>query len=305
MRWISALGPEATWREGAWSDYLSEFLGTFVLVLLGCGVNAMAVAALAQSGHGHGVTDPGGVWVLVSLGWGFAVAFGVYVAGGVSGAHINPAVTVAFALRRKFPWRKVPGYCAAQLAGAFVGAAVVYGVYQGAILAFEVHHGIVRGTVPSVATFGIFGTHPATYLHTWSGPFVDQVVGTALLLIIIAAVVDNLNQPVRGNLGPLVIGIGVTAIALSFGVNAGFPINPARDLGPRLLAWLEGWRAVAVPGNYGNINGYMWIPIIGPLLGGILGLAIYDWIIHTALRARGVPEAPVEQEGRVVREELD
>lgn len=305
IHWISVFGPDAAWREGAWSDYLSEFFGTFVLILLGCGANAMAVAALTQSGHGQGVTDPGGVWVLVSLGWGFAVAFGVYVAGGVSGAHINPAVTLAFAMRRDFPWRKVPGYWAAQVVGAFAGAAVVYGVYQGAIQSFETHHGFLRGSAPSVATFGIFGTHPASYLHTWSGPFIDQVVGTALLVMIIAAVVDKLNLPVRGNLGPLVIGFSVTAIALSFGVNAGFPINPARDLGPRLLAWVEGWKAVAVPGNYGNINGYMWIPIIAPLVGGIVGIAMYDWIIQTALRARGVPEAPVEQEGRVVVEEFD
>jgi glycerol uptake facilitator protein len=233
------------------------------------------------------------------------VTFGIYAAGGLSGAHINPAVTVAFAFRRGFPWRKVPGYCAAQIAGAFAGAAAVYGIYQGAIESFEAHRGIVRGTPASVATFGIFGTHPAPYLHSWSGPFVDQVVGTALLLIIIVAVVDNLNLPVRGNLGPLVIGLGVTAIAMSFGVNAGFPINPARDLGPRLLAWAEGWKQIAVPGNYGTINDYMWIPIAGPLIGGCLGVVIYDLFIHNALRARGVHAAPVEQEGRVVREELD
>jgi len=111
-------------------ELLSELLGTFVLIAFGDGVVAMAVAALNQSGRGTQIFQASGDWLLIGWGWGFAVAFGIYVAGGVSGAHINPAVTVAFAARRGFPWRKVPGYIAAQLVGAFLGALLVYVVYD-------------------------------------------------------------------------------------------------------------------------------------------------------------------------------
>src|ERR671931_2802356 len=121
------------WRRTAFGEIVSEFVGTFVLIAFGDGVVAMAVAALNQSGRGTQIFVASGDWLLIGWGWGLAVMFGVYVAGGISGAHINPAVTIAFALRRGFPWRKVPGYIAAQLVGAFLGALLVYVVYKGAI----------------------------------------------------------------------------------------------------------------------------------------------------------------------------
>jgi glycerol uptake facilitator protein len=289
------------WQQGTLGELASEFLGTFVLIAFGNGVVAVAVAALNQSGRGTGGLVTAGDWLLICWGWGFAVAFGVWVAGGVSGAHLNPAVTLAQALRRGFPWRKVPSYCGAQLAGAFAGAALVYFNYRYAIASFEDAKHIVRGTPDSAATFGIFGTTPAPYFTDWFGPFMDQVIGTAFLVALIFALTDAYNQPVKANLAPLVVGFVVVAIGMSFGANAGYAINPARDLGPRLLAWIEGWKSIAIPGDYGNVNGYMWVPIVGPLVGGAIGAVVYDFFVRNVLKARGVePDPEVEPKAETV-----
>jgi glycerol uptake facilitator protein len=291
----------AAWRRTTWGELRSEFLGTFVLISFGDGVVAMAVAALNQSGRGTQIFAASGDWLLITWVWGFAVAFGVYVAGGISGAHINPAVTLAFAARRDFPWRKVPGYIAAQVAGAFVGALLVYVVYKGAIDSYERANDITRGDPSSVPTFSIFATFPAKYFGNWFGPFLDQVVGTAFLVAFVFAVVDEVNQAPKANLAPLIIGFIVVAIGLSFGANAGYAINPARDFGPRFLAWIAGWGKVAIPGNYGNISGYLWIPIVGPAIGGLIGAFVYDLGIRKTLLARGETPAPdVESRRRTV-----
>jgi glycerol uptake facilitator protein len=293
----------ATWRRTTGGELVAELLGTFVLIAFGDGVVAMAVAALNQSGRGSEIFAASGDWLIIGWGWGFAVAFGVYVAGGISGAHINPAVTLAFAVRRGFPWRKVPGYIAAQVVGAFLGALLVYIVYKGAIDSYERANDITRGDPDSVTTFSIFATFPAKYLGNWIGPFVDQVVGTAFLVAFVFAIVDELNQPPKANLAPIVIGFVVVAIGLSFGANAGYAINPARDLGPRLFAGIAGWGEVAIPGNYPNVSGYLWIPIAGPFLGGLIGAFVYDLGIRDTLRARGEEPPPdVEQRGRTVEE---
>jgi glycerol uptake facilitator protein len=295
--------PPASWRRTTWGELLSELLGTFVLICFGDGVVAMAVAALNQSGRGKEIFAASGDWLLIGWGWGFAVAFGVYVAGGISGAHINPAVTVAFAARRGFPWRKVPAYIAAQVVGAFLGALLVYIVYKGAIDSYERANDITRGDPDSVTTFSIFATFPAQYFGNWLGPFIDQVVGTAFLVGFVFAVVDELNQPPKANLAPIVIGFVVVAIGLSFGANAGYAINPARDFGPRLLASIAGWGEVAIPGNYANVSGYLWIPIVGPFVGGLIGAFVYDLGIRDTLLARGeVPPPDIEERGRTVEE---
>jgi glycerol uptake facilitator len=294
----------ASWRRTTWGELLSELLGTFVLICFGDGVVAMAVAALNQSGRGAEIFAASGDWLIIGWGWGFAVAFGVYVAGGISGAHINPAVTLAFAARRGFPWRKVPGYIAAQVVGAFLGALLVYIVYKGAIDSYERAHDITRGDPDSVTTFSIFATFPAKYLHSWSGPFIDQVVGTAFLVAFVFAIVDELNQPPKANLAPLLIGFAVVAVGLSFGANAGYAINPARDFGPRLFAGIAGWGKVAIPGDYANVSGYLWIPIVGPFVGGLIGAFVYDLGIRDTLRARGEVAPPdVEPRGRTVQEQ--
>lgn len=282
---------------GQWGEALAEFLGTFVLVAFGNGVVAMTVVGLPGSGRTANPTtffQGAADWLPIAWGWGFGVVFGVYVAGGITGAHINPAVTFAFALRRKFPWGKVPLYWAAQLVGAFAAAALVYAVYHDAIQAYSVasHQPVSSGD--AVDTFSIFATFPASYFPTWVGPFVDQVVGTGLLLMAIAALIDKRNTAVKANLGGLLIGFVVVAVGLSFGANAGYAINPARDLGPRLLAYLAGWGDVAIPGTVTSggfdFHAYMWIPIVGPLIGGALGILIYDFFIGDVLHARRVPE---------------
>jgi glycerol uptake facilitator protein len=284
-------------------EYLSEFLGTFVLIAFGDGVVAMAVAALNRSGRGTEVFAASGDWLIIVFGWGFAVMFAIYVAGGVSGAHINPAVTLAFALRRGFPWSKVPGYWAAQIFGAFVGAALVYAVYHSAIASFEAANHIDRGSANSIPTFSIFATFPAGYFGDWTGPFVDQVVGTAFLLAFVFALVDETNLAPKANLGPMLIGLVVMAIGISYGANAGYAINPARDFGPRLFAVIPGWGSVAMPGDYPNVSTYFWIPIVGPLLGGVIGALVYDFGIRDILAARAAPATPgVETRGRAVKE---
>src|SRR5919109_1772542 len=288
----------ASWRRTTLGELVSELLGTFVLISFGDGVVAMAVAALNQSGRGKEIFAASGDWLIIGWGWGFAVAFGVYVAGGISGAHINPAVTLAFAARRGFPWRKVPGYIAAQVVGAFLGALLVYIVYKGAIDSYDRAHHITRGDPDSVTTFSIFATFPAKYFATWVGPFIDQIVGTAFLVAFVFALVDEFNQPVRANLAPIAVGFVVVAVGISFGANAGYAINPARDFGPRLFALIAGWGKVAIPGNYANVSGYLWIPIVGPLVGGLIGAFVYDLGIRDTLRARGEEPAPdIEERG--------
>jgi glycerol uptake facilitator protein len=280
-------------------EHVAEFLGTMIIILLGCGVVAMAVAALNQSGRGELIFAASGDWLLITWGWGFAVCFAVYVAGGVSGAHLNPAVTLALAWRRGFAWSKVPGYIVAHCLGAYVGAEIVYLNYRYASFSYEDANNITRGTEYSVQTYSIFGTFPAPYYENWFGPFLDQVIGTAILVAFIFAVTDEYNAPVKANLAPLIIGFIVVAIGISFGANAGYAINPARDFGPRMLAWIAGWGEVAMPGNYGNVNTYFWIPILGPIVGAGLGAAIYDFLIRNTLIARGVkPAVDVAEEGR-------
>jgi glycerol uptake facilitator protein len=280
---------------GLYGELLSEFLGTFVLIAFGDGVVAMAVAALPGSGRTAGPTvifQAAGDWLLITWGWAMAVAFGVWVAGGVSGAHLNPAVTLAFAARRKFPWAKVAPYWAAQVVGAFVGAALVFLVYHNAIDAFNLAAKTPKSGGHALATYSIFATFPASYFHGGVlGPLVDQIVGTAFLLIFVAAVIDVRNSAVQSNLAPLAIGLAVAAIGMSYGANAGYAINPARDFGPRLFAYFAGWGKVALPGTYNNgagfaFSNYFWIPIVGPLIGGVIGVLLYDLFIGDILHAR-------------------
>jgi glycerol uptake facilitator protein len=278
------------WRASLTGELAAEFLGTFVLICFGTGAVAMAVAALNQSGRGTEIFQASGDWLIIAWGWGLAVTLGVYVAGGVTGAHLNPAVTLANALRRDFPWSKVLPYMAAQLVGAFVGAFLVYTVYHNAIGSYENAHHIVRGTQDSATTFSIFATTPAGYFGGWWGPFLSEVVGTAFLICVLFALTDRRNQPPMGNIAPFVVGLVVVAIGISFGANSGYAINPARDLGPRLMTWIEGWKSIAVPGDYGNLSGYMWIPIVGPLVGGVIGAYVYDFFIRDVLVARDAPE---------------
>jgi MIP family channel proteins len=196
---------------------------------------------------------------------------GVYVSAGVSGAHLNPAVTLALAAFRGFPWRKVAPYALAQTAGAFAGAAVTYVTYREAFAAFD---GGVRQVVGEKATAGIFATYPQPFLSAFPGGFVDQVVGTALLMLGIFALADRKNAG-PATLGPVLVGALVAVIGMTFGFNAGYAINPARDLGPRLFTFLAGWRNEVFTAG----GGWWWVPIVAPCLGGLLGALVYDLLI--------------------------
>ncbi|TWG07781.1 MIP/aquaporin family protein [Saccharopolyspora dendranthemae] len=276
--------------KGLTGELLAEFLGTFVLILLGCGSVAVAVAGLPGSGLQE---DPFGAgnWLIIAFGWGFAVVFGVYVAGGVSGAHINPAVTLAFAVRRAFPWVKVVPYMFAQLVGAFLAAGLVYSVYSWAIDAFNAKAGVPRSE--SLDTFAIFATFPAEYFGgSWWGPLLDQIVGTGILVLLIFALIDARNSAPAANLGPFMIGMVVTVIGLTFGPNAGYAINPARDFGPRLWTFFTGWGDLALPGNHEWFSFYFWIPIVGPLIGAVIGAVVYDLFIGQVVAARTAPPEP-------------
>lgn len=240
---------------------LAEFLGTFVLILFGA-------ANVAQVVLSH---EKNGVYLSINIAWGIAVMMGILVAGGVSGAHLNPAVTVANAVCRDFAWSKVLPYCLAQVAGAFCGAATAFLVYHEAFNAFDKG---VRQVAGEFGTAGIFATYPAPYLSTFGG-FVDQFIGTMILLLVISAIGDARNNPTLGNLGPVAVGLLVVVIGASMGMNAGYAINPARDLGPRLFTLVAGWGGeVFRAGNY-----YFWVPIVGPIGGGIAGVWLYDLFI--------------------------
>ncbi|MEP7272736.1 MAG: MIP family channel protein, partial [Acidobacteriota bacterium] len=235
--------------------------GTFVLICFGAGV----VAQFVLSG------GPAGSQLAINLTWGFAVTLGIYVAGGVSGAHLNPAVTVALAARRGFPWSKVLPYSIAQILGAFTAAGAVLLVYRDAFNAFD---GGVREVLGAKGTAGIFATYPQSYLSTFGG-LVDQIFGTAILLLVILAITDARNSAPTGNLAPLFIGLLVFVIGTAFGFNAGYAINPARDLGPRLFTAIAGWGFEVF--RAGNM--WFWVPIVGPLIGGVLGATVYDLLI--------------------------
>jgi len=202
-------------------ELLAEFLGTFVLIVFGAGV----VAQTVLSGGAAGTS------LSINIAWGLAVAMGCYVAAGVSGAHLNPAVTIALAVHRGFPWRKVGPYSAAQFAGAFVASAVVYATYHEALAAFD---GGVRQVLGAKGTAGIWATYPQPFLTVFPGGVLDQVVGTALLMGVILAITDPRNTPPPAGLTPLVVGLLVLLIGATFGFNSGYAINPARDFGPQL-----------------------------------------------------------------------
>lgn len=283
----------SNWRATIWGELLAEFIGTGILIAFGDGVVAMAVAALNQSGRGSAIFDASGDWLLIAWGWALAVTMAVYVAGGITGAHINPAVTLAVAVRGQFPWVKVIPYWIAQVAGAFVGAWIVFWDYGTAIGSYENAHHIVRGALggasDSTATFSIFATFPASFFQGGLlGPFVDQVIGTFFLVLFIFAIIDRVNLGAEGNMWPFIVGLAVAAIGMSYGANAGYAINPARDLGPRIFAFIAGWGRVALPG----VDGYWWVPIVGPLVGGAIAAVFYEGLISRVLLARRTASGP-------------
>ncbi len=252
-------------------ELISEAVATFIILSLGD--SAAAMYTLYQpSPYRHAY------WGLC-MTWGMAVAMAIYITGSISGTHANPAVTLALALYRKFPWSKVAGYMAAQVAGAFCGAASVYLLFSPVIDKVNAQQHLTRAGGGAAA---VFFTHPGLAITPLHG-FGDEIFLTAILIFGIFAITEQYNEIApMANTSALIIGLLVAAIGGSMGYLEAWAINPARDLGPRVFCFFAGWGSAAFPAP-GN---YWWVPIAGPLLGGVFGGAAYQGLIHPYLPAR-------------------
>lgn len=257
--------------RGLVGEMAAEFAGTFILLLFGLGVVAQVVAG------GLGNHDS------IAWAWGFGVLLGVYVAAKITGAHLNPAVTVALAAFGGFSWRKVLPYSLAQTAGAFLAALIVRWNYTEVLAKFDPGH-----TYKSQIVFSTMPGNGSLPVHMWGG-FRDQIIGTAILLFLILAITDVRNTAPGANLAPVVIGLLVVAIGMAFGTDAGYAINPARDFGPRVAQFLTGYHT-AFRDQYGDL--YFWVPIVAPIIGGLLGAWLYKVLVGTFLSDDAEPDDP-------------
>ncbi len=256
-------------RSPLLGEFFAEFFGTMILILFGVGVVAQVV-----TGGFPTTTGATGDYNSIAWGWGLGVTMAVYVAGRLSGAHLNPAVTVALAAFKGFSARKVVPYIAAQLAGAFVAALLVRWAYSDAINRVDPGH--------TKATQGIFSTSPDIGVSVPTA-FLDQIIGTAILVMVIFALTSAVNNPPLGNTAPLFIGLLVVGIGLGWGANAGYAINPARDFAPRIASWLTGYHDAMYSTNGPEL--YFWLPIVAPLVGGLIGGALFVFGIERFLPA--------------------
>jgi MIP family channel proteins len=261
---------------------IGEFLGTALLVLLGDGVVASVVLLQKQAD-----------WIVITTGWAMAVTLALYASGRLSGGHLNPAVTLALAVRGEVPWSRLVAYWGAQMAGAVAGALMVYADYSAAFLAFEARTEINRGALidgklagPFAGGAGVFATYPE--FSGLPGNLFSEFLGTAVLLFGVRAISDRRNASPGANLEPVLIGAVIWAIGLSLGGLTGYAINPARDFGPRLVSALVGW-GTAVFRSHG---GYFLVPLLAPLAGGVAGALLYDLAIHPLLPSPTEPSPP-------------
>ncbi|RHY65533.1 hypothetical protein DYB30_002097 [Aphanomyces astaci] len=260
-------------RQDKLRKAFAEGLGTMILVLIGDGVVAQTVISQQMelrnaklTSNPMDVTAFAGDWMSISLGFGIALMLGIYVSGGVSGGHLNPAVSITMAVFKKLEWSYLPYYIGGQTAGAFLGAVFVYLGYRPAFVDLNIW---------DQTTAGIFATYPKSHMTLVEG-FIDEIVGSFLLLLGIFAITDKRNNPADPGSRPAIIGMLLAGIAMSFGYNTGFALNPARDFGPRLFTLMAGWG-----GNvfvYGN--GYFWVPIFAPVFGGLAGAFVYTYCIE-------------------------
>ncbi|MDQ0458887.1 MIP/aquaporin family protein [Clostridium sardiniense] len=232
------------------STFMAELIGTALLVLLGDGVVANVVLKKSK-GFSSG-------WMVIASGWAFAVGVPAYMFGSISGAHFNPAVTIAFAVTGKFPWSQVPMYLIAQLLGAFIGAALV-------LLSYYNHF---EATEDKATKLGVFCTAPEIRNTKWN--FVTEFIGTFVLMF---GIIGITAHPFADGLQPLAIAILIWAIGLCLGGPTGYAINPIRDFGPRLAHFI-----LPVPGKGGSDWRYAWIPVVAPILGAIAGAIAYGVI---------------------------
>lgn len=243
-------------------ECLAECLGVLILILLGCG-------SVAQSTTSRGAN---GQFFSINVGFALGVTFGVFICRGVSGGHLNPAVSLTLCVLGRFNWNKLPFYAFCQTLGGFLGAAIVGLQYYDAIRSVSGGPLLVTGVN---GTAGIFATYPAEYLSLWGG-FVDQVVGTAVLMLCVMALTDQRNTVVPDALVPPLVGGVILVLGTSMGSNCGYALNPARDLGPRLFTFVAGWGSEVFTAG-GN---WWWVPIVAPCLGALLGGFIYELMIQ-------------------------
>jgi len=248
---------------------IAEFIGTGLLIFFGVG----CVAALILAGTEFGQWE-------ISIIWGLGVSMAIYVTVGVSGAHLNPAVTLALASFKGFDKKKVLPYILSQIAGAFSSTGLVYYLYRDLFINFEAANKITRGTLESMATARIFSTYPNSLLNNFQA-FAVEIVITTILMLTILAVGDDKNGTPKGHMSAILIGIVVALIGGSLGALTGFAMNPARDFGAKLFAFVAGWGKIAFTG--GLSNPYFWVPILGPICGTHLGIIIYDKMIAVNL----------------------
>ena len=258
------------------SAMAGEYFGTFVLVFFGVGSVNAAVATGAQAG----------LWQ-VAVVWAVGVSLGIYTAASLSGAHINPAITVVAAVYDKFPLRRVVPYWVAQVAGAATASFVLYGMFAEAIIEFERQHGLLRGgpgSELSAMMFGEYFPNPAIFgsaedawrIITPTSAFIAEMVGTAMLAFLVATVTHdrNTSKPPSA-MGAVIIGLGVAAIISVVAPLTQAGLNPARDFGPRLVAYFLGWGEIAIPGPR---NGFFTVYVVAPIVGALIGGGIYRLI---------------------------
>lgn len=254
-------------------EIIGEIFGTFILILLGDGV-------VANVGLAPRLASVGYNWNTITFGWAFAVIVAVYVSAGVSGAHLNPAVTLGLAVKRGFPWKKVFPYIIAQVVGAFLGALAVFLCYRDGLVAAGLPNVWCTGpgSVFGQAFWGGATTASALGPYTMGTAIITEIFGTMVLMWGILASGDSKNIGLMHNMGPFLVGGTVLAVGLSLGGPSGYAINPARDFGPRLLG--------LVVGTKGLFDSIYWlvVPIISTIIGGILGPIFYDWFVSAALK---------------------
>ncbi|OOF09993.1 aquaporin [Salinivibrio sp. PR5] len=253
-------------------ECVAEFIGTGLLIFFGVG----CVAALVLTGADFGQWE-------ISIVWGFGVAIAIYCTAGVSGAHINPAVTIALAAFHGFEKSKVVPYIVSQMLGAFASAALVYSLYSNLFVEYELANNIVRSSPEALATAGVFSTyaHPAI---SFMGAMAVEFVITAVLMFGILALGDENNGAARGPMNPLLIGILIAVIGGSLGPLTGFAMNPARDFGPKFFAYLAGWDYALTGAR--DIP-YFIVPIVAPILGACFGGWLYPKAIAPYLPQAG------------------
>ncbi|KAJ1657812.1 glycerol channel [Dispira simplex] len=253
-----------------YNDYLAEFAGTLTLVLLGNGVLATVIL--------YPDATETSAWLMISFGWGFALTMALFVSGGISGGHVNPAITFAAACLRGFPWRKVPGYIVMQLLGAFCGAGLLFGLVKSSI---DHRDGGERHVLGLKGTGGIFATYPQPWI-TIGTAFLAEAFATGVLVLFIYAITDERNMP-STRFAPLAIGLALTSISMSLGFQTGFAVNPARDLGPRVFTVCAGYSS----SPFHAFTKYAWVPVVAPFVGAIIGGLVYDFFInHPRLEIR-------------------